>query len=430
MLDIQFIKENKALVQKAISDKNVKSVDLDELIKLNEDRVKLVGEIEQLNQLKKEYANTRDEEKGKEVKVKLKEKEAEFSSIKSKFLNLMSQIPNIPFPDVPVGKDDTENVVVKEVGEKKTFNFKPKPHWEIGEELDLIDSKRGAKVSGSRFVYLKGDAVKLQFAIINFVLSVVTDSNKLKGILDKEGISLSDKPFVPLLTPDMVRSEILFGTARLEPKEDKFFLEKDNLFLVGSSEHAMVSMHSDEIIDEKDLPIRYIGYSTCFRREAGSYGKDTKGILRQHQFDKLEFESFTTPETSSDEQSFLVAVQEYLVQQLELPYRMVSVCTGDMGKPNQKQIDIEVWMPGQEEYKETHSADLIGGYQARRLGIKVKRGDGTKEVLHTNDATAFAMGRTISGILENYQREDGGVEVPKVLVPYVGKEVIRKDDNT
>ena len=183
-------------------------------------------------------------------------------------------------------------------------------------------------------------------------------------------------------------------------------------------------MHSDEILDEDILPLRYIGYSTCFRREAGSYGKDTKGILRQHQFDKLEFESITTPETSLEEQKFLVAIQEYLLQKLELPYRVMFVCTGDMGKPDQRQIDLEVWMPGQGVYKETHSADLIGGFQSRRLEIRVKRSDGSKEIAHTNDATVFAMGRLFAGIIENYQREDGSFEIPDILRPFVGKDLI------
>ena len=209
-------------------------------------------------------------------------------------------------------------------------------------------------------------------------------------------------------------------------KEERYYLQQDDLYLVGSAEHTLGPLHMDETLPEEALPLRYLGFSTAFRREAGSYGKDMKGILRVHQFDKLEMESFTAPEDSLKEQNFFVAIQEYLMQGLELPYQVVAVCTGDMGKPDARQIDIETWLPGQEKYRETHSADLMQDFQARRLNIKVKRKDGKIEFAHMNDATAFAIGRTLIAILENYQQKDGSVKMPRVLQGYVGKKEIKK----
>ena len=218
----------------------------------------------------------------------------------------------------------------------------------------------------------------------------------------------------------MITPEMLFGMARLDPREDRYYIQEDNLFLVGSAEHTLGSMHANESFDEKDLPLRYVGYSTAFRREAGSYGKDTKGILRQHQFDKMEFQCFTVGEKSKQEQDFLVALQEHLMQQLGLPYQVYCCLYREiMGGPDIRQIDIETWMPGQDTYRETHSADLMGEYQTRRLGTKVKRDSGEKEFVHTNDATVFAMGRTLIALMENNQQSDGSVVIPEVLRPYM-----------
>ena len=342
-------------------------------------------------------------------------------------MQLLVTIPNVPLADVPIGKDESDNVVLRECGDKPAFSFTPKSHWDIGRALGSIDSERGVKVAGSRFTFLKGDIVKLQFAIIQFVLDVVTDTQKLNSIAKGANLSVSTKPFIPVLPPVMVKPDMLFGMARLDPREDKFFLEQDELFLAGSAEHALGAMHADEILDQDDLPLRYIGYSTAFRREAGSYGKDTKGILRQHQFDKMEFESFTAPEDSRNEQDFLVAIQEYLIQQLAMPYRVVAICTGDMGDPDARQIDIEMWMPGQNTYRETHSADLTGAYQSRRLGIRMRPsgGKGQLDYVHMNDATVFAMGRLLIALMENYQQEDGTVTVPEVLQQYTKVRCIR-----
>jgi seryl-tRNA synthetase len=253
---------------------------------------------------------------------------------------------------------------------------------------------------------------------------MLTDEAKLASILKKAGVDASPKPFVPVVPPVMVRPEVLRKMARLEPVDDRFYLPKDDLFLAGSAEHTLGPLYMGATISESAFPLRYIGFSTSFRREAGSYGKDTRGIIRVHQFDKLEMESFTAPEQSFAEHDFFVAIQEHLMQEIKIPYRVVAVCTGDMGGPDTKQTDIEAWMPGQGKYRETHTADLMTDYQARRLGTKVRRPDGKTEFAHMNDATAFAIGRTIVSIFENYQTKEGAIRVPKVLQKYVGKEII------
>ena len=232
-------------------------------------------------------------------------------------------------------------------GVSHRFRFNRRHIGNIGKERDLIDNERGAKVAGARFTFLKGGLVRLQFAVIQWVFDAVTDEEVLRRVIDENALSVPSTPFVPVIPPVMITPEMLFGMARLEPREDKYYLEDDSLFLVGSAEHTLGTMHAGELFSEGDLPRRYIGYSTAFRREAGSYGKDTKGILRQHQFDKMEFETFTVGERSKEEQDFLVALQEYFMRQLGLPYQVVAVCTGDMGAPDVRQIDIETWMPGQ-----------------------------------------------------------------------------------
>lgn len=422
MLDIGFILENRDLVTTAVQNKKGDPVDLDELQKLHVKRVGLIKELGDLNRQRKEAAASRDDATGVDLKKKVADMEESVRSVTKDLTDLLANIPNIPSPDVPVGATEDDNVVVRQWGEKPSFDFKAKAHWDIGVDRDLIDSERAAKVAGSRFTYLKGGLVRLQFSLMQWVLDVVTDETTLAEVAKKNDINVPSTPFVPVLPPSMVTPEMLFGMARLDPKEDKYYVQEDKLFLAGSAEHTLGAMHAGEVFDEGALPIRYIGYSTAFRREAGSYGKDTKGILRQHQFDKMEFESFTVGERSRAEQDFLVALQEHLMQQLNLPYQVVMVCTGDMGKPDVRQIDIETWMPGQDTYRETHSADLMGEYQARRLGIRVKRDGGKKEFVHMNDATVFAMGRTLIALLENNQRSDGSITIPEVLRPYLGNQ--------
>jgi seryl-tRNA synthetase len=324
---------------------------------------------------------------------------------------------------MPVGKDESDNAVIKEVGKKPVFNFKPKNHMELGEALDIIDVKKATEVSGARFFYLKNEAVLLQFALVQFTFDVLTDENILKEIATKNKLSVSSKPFVPVVPPVMIRDEVQKSIHRVFG-DQTYTLEKDEHNLVASAEHTLAPYHMNEVIEHGTLPLRYIGYSTAFRKEAGTYGKDMGGILRTHQFDKLEMESFTDEETGKIEQDFIVAIQEYLVQQLEIPYRLVHVCTGDTGGPDYDQYDIECWLPGQEKYRETHTSDYMTDYQTRGVASYYKTKDGEKKLLHTNDATAFAVGRILIAILENNQTADGEVAIPKVLQRYVNKKVI------
>ncbi len=287
-----------------------------------------------------------------------------------------------------------------------------------------IDKERAANVAGSRFAYLMGDLVMLQFALIQFVMNTLTSEETLKKIIADLGLKVSSKPFTPVLPPYMIRTSLFDAMDRLEPREDRYKIEGQDLWLQGSAEHVLGSMHANEIFAEKDMPVRYIGYATSFRGEAGTYGKDMEGIIRVHQFDKLEMESFSCAETSHEEHLLFSGIQEYLMQQLQIPYRKLQKCTFDIGKPNAKGSDIEAWLPGQGKYRETHTADYMTDYQARRLQTRVRRESGDLELIHTNDATAFACGRALVAILENYQNEDGSVRVPEVLIPFLGKKVI------
>lgn len=433
MLDIQFIRSNKEIVAQAIKNKGL-DLDVEALLAKAEERVALIQEIEELKSLKNDINELiqqakADEEraeiiaKGKEIKVKLDEKEPLFATVKSEYDALMGQVPNIPSDDTPIGKDESENVVLRQVGEKSQFDFQPKEHWQLGEALDLIDIPRAVKVSDSRFAYLKNELVLMEFALLQLCLSFLTNREKLGEIAKEAGLDVSDKPFVPILPPLMVKTVVLDKMARLEPREERYFLPEDDMYLIGSAEHSLGPIHMDETLLESELPLRYVGFSSAFRREAGTYGKDMKGILRLHQFDKLEMEAFSLPEQSLAEHQFFVALQEHLMKLLGIPYQVVLKCTGDMGAPNARAVDIECWLPGQGKYRETHTADLMTDYQARRLNTKAKRADGKTELVHMNDGTAFA-GRAMIAILENYQQADGSVVVPEVLRPFIGKGVI------
>jgi seryl-tRNA synthetase len=345
--------------------------------------------------------------------------EHKLASIDKEFNVLLRAVPNMPLEDVPVGKSEEENVVAKQVGDKPRFDFEPKPHHELGKENDWIDLERAAKISGSRFAYLKGGLVRLQFAIIQWVMQTLGDEKVIKKLIDNNNLQLSPKPFTPVLPPAMLRTEPYEASARLNADEVTYKIEQDDLWLNASAEHTLCTMYWNEILPEAALPIRYLGYSTSFRREAGTYGKDTEGILRMHQFDKLEMEVFSNGETGLQEHLLLIAIQEYLVQQLGLPYQVLQKCTADIGKPNARGVDLEVWLPGQGKYRETHTADYMTDYQARDLKIRTKRSNGNAELVHTNDATAFALGRVMIAILENYQTKDGRVKVPEVLRPFM-----------
>ena len=420
MLDVEFILENRDIVRHAVENKNGEPVDFDRIAELHARRSALIQSVNGINRDRKDAANARDADRGGELKRKAAALEEELRSVTKELTDRIAAVPNIPSPDTPVGAGEDDNVVLRECGEKPSFGFEPRAHWDIGRERDMIDNERGAKVAGARFTFLKGNLARLQFSLIQWVLDTVTDAAVLREVIAGHNLPVPPVPFIPVIPPVMITPEMFYGMARLEPREDRYFLPEDNLFLIGSAEHTLGAMHADEVFAEDDLPRRYIGYSTAFRREAGSYGKDTKGILRQHQFDKLEFETFTVGESALDEQNFLVAVQEYLMGQLGLPYRVVAVCTGDMGAPDARQLDIETWMPGQGVYRETHSADLMREYQSRRLNIRVKRHSGEKEFAHMNDATVFALGRILIAVIENNQTRDGGIVIPEVLRPYMG----------
>lgn len=310
--------------------------------------------------------------------------------------------PNSPKDDVPDGDDESKNVVERVVGKKPKLK-NPQDYLALTAPLDLIDLKRASKVSGSRFGYLLGAVAQLEFALVQYAQSIILP----------EG-------FTMVVPPVMIKEENMAAMGYLSGggEDETYHFEKDNLYLVGTSEQSIGPMHRDEIFHVEDLPRRYLSFSTCFRREAGSYGKDTKGIIRVHQFDKLEMFSFTRPEKSDEEHAFLLRLEEKLMQGLQLPYRVVKLCTGDLGWPSARTWDIETWMPGQGLYRETHSTSTTTDYQSRALNIKVECG-GKKEYVHMLNGTAFAIGRTLIAVIENYQQPDGSIAIPKVLQPYM-----------
>ncbi len=435
MLDIKYIRDNPDKVKEAVSNRGDET-DIDRLVELDDRRRELIAEVES----KRAEQNTAGEKiaslpngeekqaaitEMRELKESLKSAEAQLTEILSEYEPLLLSVPNVPFDDVPVGPDESGNQVVRQVGKPREFTFKPKDHVELGEALGVIDSQTAAEVTGSRFVYLKGDLALMQYALARFAMSIITDRTVLAEIIRTAGLDIPDTPFVPVVPPLMIRPEVFARMARLEPKDERYHIPSDDLYLIGSAEHTLGPLHMDEVLRENDLPLRYAAFTPAFRREAGSYGKDIRGIIRQHQFDKLEMESFCLPESSRSEQDLFVAIQEYLLCQLGLPYQVVAICTGDMGDPDARQIDMECWMPGQGAYRETHTADLMTDYQARRLGTRVRRNDGDMQYVHMNDGTVVAVGRLLVAIMENYQRDDGTIEVPDVLIPLMdGKTVI------
>lgn len=427
MLDLQFIRENPDIVKAALKNKNREgAVDLDKLLALAEERKLASGAVAEVNRKRKEAADARDAEAGRRLKDEAKAAEDKYAAIEKELVSLLVKIPNIPSADTPLGPDESGNVVVRQWGEKPHFDFAAKEHWELGKDLGIIDTEKAAEVSGARFAYLKGDMALLEMALMDLAWRTITSREALGSIIKNAGLSVSDKPFVPVIPPILMRSQVMNRMARLDPIEERYYFEKDDMVFVGSAEHTLGPLHMDETLPESALPLRYAALTPAFRREAGSYGKDTKGILRLHQFNKLEMESFTRPEDGLAEQDLMVAIQEHLMQQLKLPYQVVAICTGDMGFPDQRQIDVETWMPGQNKYRETHTSDYIGGFQARRLNSKVKRADGSSEPVHMNDATALSQ-RPLIAILENYQNADGSITIPEVLRPYMGgKERIEK----
>ena len=426
MLDINIIRQNPEKIKKSTQEKGVDQQLVDQLLEVDKKRRELINQIEKLKQERNQLlqnVTTKPEQdvikKGKQLKKKLAELEPKLGKIENEFKKLLFQIPNPAARDVKPGKSETENEILRKWGKPPKFDFKVRDHLEIGELLDIIDVKRAGKASGSRFGYFKGDAARLEFALVQFALKTLT----------KEG-------FIPIIPPVLIKKKAMQGMGYLEHggEEDMYVLDKDKLVLVGTSEQSIGPMHMNEVLDVKKLPLRYMGFSSCFRREAGSYGKDTRGILRVHQFDKVEMFSFTKPEDSDKEHEFFLGLEEKIYQALKIPYQVVKMCTGDLGMPAARKYDLEAWMPGQEQslskekrgrYREITSTSNTTDFQARRLNIKYQEGQKTAYV-HMLNGTALAIGRVIIAILENYQQKDGSVKVPQVLQSYIGKEMIRK----
>ena len=434
MLDINYIRDNRQKVEDAIKNKGY-TIDLDEILQLDDARKELSQKTDILrqerNQISSQMKNGQPDQalisRGKEIKQELSSLEEKLSSVESDFLAKLKTVPNVPCDDVPVGLSEDENEVAEVCGEPTKFNFEPKNHYEIGQARGWIDKERASKVTGARFAYIKGEMVSLQMAIVSFVMNSLSDEGVIKEICEANHLEhISTKPFTTVLPPLMLRTEMYDAMDRLEPRDDRYKIEGEELWLQGSAEHVLGSMHAGEIFAEQDLPVRYLGYATSFRQEAGTYGKDMEGIIRMHQFDKLEMESFSTKETSREEHELFVAIQRWLIEQLRLPYRVIRKCTFDIGKPDARGIDMEVWLPGQGKYRETHTADYMTDYQSRRLNTRVRRDEtGEVELVHTNDATAFALGRIMIAVIENYQNEDMTVRVPEVLRKYLnGKEIL------
>lgn len=417
MIDLKYLLENPEKVAEN-NKRRGKDIDVLVAVKLAKDRSEALERVQGLrtkaNELSKSVSKVSADgraaliEQGKQIKEEIKQWDEKLAQAESELNTELFKYPNMLRDDVPVGADSSQNEVVREFGESTKFSFTPKDHLEIGERLGIIDVERAAKVSGARFTYLKGDAVLLEFALVQYALSELL----------KEG-------FTPVIPPHMIEIKAMAAMGYLQHggEEEIYHLKNDPLVLIGTSEQAIGPMHMDELLDEEKLPLRYAGFSPCYRREAGSYGKDTHGILRVHQFDKVEMFSFTTPEQSDNEHELLLSIEERLMQGLELPHRIMKLCSGDTGTPSARTFDIETWMPSQNTYRETHSTSNTTDFQMRRLNIRVRRKN-KNEFAHALNGTAFAVGRTLIAILENYQQADGSVVVPKVLRQWMNKEKI------
>lgn len=428
MLDIKFIRQNVKTIEDNCVNRNIE-FDLSKLLALADKKKETQTKIETLRAERKKTSKTKPSEKEivemKKVGTKLNDLEVEFNQIEAAFSILMQQVPNVTHPDCPIGKDEADNIVVRSFKKPEGFNFPAKDHLALGEALGIIDTKIATKISGTRFNYLFGGLAVLEFALIQHAISILTNEEILTTIIKNNKLNVTNKAFIPVVPPVMIKPEVMQKMGRLEPRAERYHISDDDLYLIGSAEHALGPIHMETTFQENQLPVRYLGFSTAFRREAGSYGKDTRGILRVHQFDKLEIESFTTSDRGLDEQNFIIAIQEYLMQSLDLPYQIVFKCTGDMGLPDFREFDVETWLPGQNRYRETHTSDYMTDYQSRRLEIKVKKNNGEIEFVHMNDATVFAIGRTLIAIMENYQQADGSIIVPEALRKYTSFDVIK-----
>ncbi len=413
MLDIKFIRQNPEKVKGACQNRGVK-IETEKLLKLDEGRRKLIQKIEKLRAEKNKGGQEKVEELRRK-KEEIKKLEKELKKMEGKFKELMYKIPNLAFDDVPLGKDENDNVILYEVGERPKFSFKPKDYLEIVKEK--IDLERAAKTSGSRFYYLKNEIALLELKLINFAVEFLIKEKNIKKVIQEKKLNLSSKPFIPIIPPLMLKGEVMRNLGYLDQAPDEtYFLEKDKLYLIGTAEQSLIAMHVNEILSEEDLPIRYLGFPcSSFRREAGSYGKDVRGIFRVHQFEKVEMVSFCTSETSKLEHELLVALEEALMKKINIPYRIVQICTGDLSYPSATTYDIEGWIPSQEKYRELGSSSNCTDFQARRLNIRYKNKQGKNFLVHTLNGTALALPRTIIAVIENYQKKDGGFDWPEIL---------------
>jgi len=413
LLDIKRIREDPDPFRTALARRNLADA-IDRLLEADERRRSLTARVEELraaqNRASKAIGAAQGDEKRKlidevaNVSAELKELEPQLAVVEEELARLLAETPNVPHESAPDGFTEEDAVEVKRNhDEPPTFDFEPRDHAELGAILGALDMERGARTSGSRFVYLMGDLVFLQFALMRHAMDIVVE-----------------KGFSPMIPPVLVREEAMYGTGFLPTDAVNIYMTReDDLYLVGTSEVPLAAFHMGEIVDEADLPIRYAGYSTCFRREAGSYGKDLGGMFRVHQFDKVEMFVFSTPETSWEEHERILAIEEEIFANLDIPYRVVNIAAGDLGGAAAKKYDIEAWLPGQGRYREVTSCSNTTDYQARRMQTRVRRASGAVEVLHTLNGTATAIARTLIAIIENHQRADGSVEVPAKLHPYL-----------
>ena len=417
MLDIRWIRANEDKLKQFLADRQ-NDTDISPLLVLDEERRGLVTETEELKARRNEGSKKVGAAKAKgedasaameEMRLlgdKIKEIDSRIGEIDGAMADILMSLPNRPHHSVPVGKDENDNVEVRRWGEPKKFSFEPKAHWDIGEDLGIMDFEKGASLAQSRFTVLKGLGARLERALMNFMVDLHTEKH---GYLEVQ-------------TPFMVNSKTMTGTGQL-PKfaDDLYKCENDDLWLIPTSEVTLTNLHAGEILEESRLPLLYTAYSPCFRREAGAHGRDVRGMLRQHQFDKVEMVKMTTPEASYDELEKLTDNAEEVLRILKIPFRTICLCTGDMGFGSSKTYDVEVWLPSQDKYREISSCSNCEDFQARRMNTRYRSADGGKPLfVHTLNGSGIAVGRTLIAVLENYQREDGSVEVPEALVPYMG----------
>lgn len=417
-MDIKQIRENPEEIKKKIARKGADPSLIDDAIILDQRRRDLIAKLEknqsELNKLSKEIAEYHGQQKidaineASSTSESVKQLKPEFDKVDEEYKKVIYEIPNPPFDDVIDGMSDKDNTVNRKWGEPAKFDFEPLDHVALSEKLDLIDIARAGRVSGSRFFFLKRELVLLEMALFRFAVD-----------------TLVNEGFIPMVPPVMLNRAIMEGAGYIPGGEEEIYKTQDELYLAGTAEQPLAGYHMDEILDEKNLPLRYFGISTCFRREAGSHGKDVRGILRAHQFNKVEMFSYTKPEDSAKEHEYLVSLEEKLMQALNLPYQVVNISAGDLGAPAAKKFDIETWMPGENKYRETHSCSNCTDFQARRLNIRYRSKTGKIEYLHTLNGTAFAE-RPLIAILENYQQKDGSIKVPEVLQKYLDFKEIKR----